>query len=577
MVIFKRVRWKNFLSAGNAFTEIDLNSHNRTLIYGKNGSGKSTFLDAITFGLFGKAFRNINKPSLVNSINDKGCVVELELNIDGKEYKIVRGIKPVLFEIWVDGVMMNQDSASRDYQKVLEQQILKFNYKTFNQVVVLGSANYTPFMELPLASRREIVEDLLDIRIFSIMNKLLKEEIERTKDSLSHVNNNLDISKNKVESQQKLIKVITENIAKKDAELKSELERLEKEYDQCATKIEKNQSVIDSEYDSLEAEYDEVEKSINEIKSAISANKKAIDIDQKQVKFFEVENYCSVCHQDINEDHKDRILNILHNNCKTLEKDTSILEANREENAIILDKHRKRLNKLKEMQTENKHLRAEVKKHVTKIAEVKKTIAENTDDRLSEEKEKLKEIAKSGTRYIDDKKRLSETKHIQELSSLLLKDSGIKSTIIKEYLPIFNRLINHYLSVMELYVDFQLDETFNESMKARYRDSFSYASFSEGEKQRIDIALLFTFREIAKMKNSLSTNLMIMDEVFDSSLDVNGVDFVINLLNELENTNTFIISHNVNLIGSDSFDDSIMFEKAGDFSIKSSKASRFRS
>lgn len=576
MVIFEVVRWKNFLSTGNAFTEVFLNQHDRSLIYGKNGSGKSTFLDAITFALFGKAFRDINKPALVNSVNDKNCVVELELDIDGKKFKIIRGIKPVIFEIWTDGVMMNQDSASRDYQKVLEQQILKFNYKTFNQVVVLGSANYTPFMKLPLASRREIVEDLLDIRIFSIMNKLLKEDVDTTKSALVIVNSKLDMSKSKIESQRKLIDVIIENITKKEAELKAELQRLEREYDTISDKIVANQNSIDNEYDQLESQYEEVEKSISDIKASISANKKALDIEQKQIKFFEINNECSVCRQDISSDHRDRILDTLHKNCGELTNTTEALESNRDENVVILNSHRERLNKLKELQTENKHLRGELKKNLSRMKDVKETISENTDTRLSEEKDKLKEIAKNGTKFIEDKKRLSEQKHVQELSSLLLKDSGIKSTIIKEYLPIFNRLINKYLSVMELYVDFQLDETFNESMKARYRDSFSYASFSEGEKQRIDIALLFTFREIAKMKNSLSTNLLIMDEVFDSSLDVNGVDFVINLLNELENTNTFIISHNVNLIGSDSFSDSIMFEKQGDFSVKSSKPSRFR-
>jgi DNA repair exonuclease SbcCD ATPase subunit len=575
MVIFKFVRWKNFLSTGNSFTEIELNSHQNSLHFGKNGSGKSTFLDALVFGLFGKAFRNINKPALVNSINGKNCLVEIEFNIDTKTYKVVRGIKPTVFEIYCDGEMINQDSESKDYQALLEQQILKFNYKTFTQVVVLGSASYVPFMQLPLASRREVIEDLLDIRIFSLMNTILKDKVAKTKDDISSIDSAINLAKERVESQKKLISVLESNDAEKRSIIEKTIEDIKSYISANDDEIATNQEILDVEFDNISDSLAEVNSKISDMRASISANDKQIKVLKGQVSFFNSNDICPTCKQDINESHKIHILeevtsDITNHSTSNIELSDKISASEKTSSELSAE-----YKKLTEMQTRNKHLRTENKKHKAKIDDLTETLNQFCDNRIVEEKEKLKDIAKVAFESLKKKEFLVDLKQVQEMVSVLLKDGGIKTTIIREYLPIFNRLINKYLSIMDLYVDFRLDETFNESMKSRYRDNFTYDSFSEGEKQRIDLALLFTFREVAKLKNSLTTNLLVLDEVFDSSLDVAGVEYVMQLLNEFKNTNTFIISHNVNLISSSCFDNTVQFEKRGDFSVKVEGKSKF--
>jgi DNA repair exonuclease SbcCD ATPase subunit len=433
MIIFKSISWKNFLSTGNSPNKVLLNKSPTTLVIGKNGEGKSTILDALCFSLFGKPFRNINKGQLVNSINQKGCVVEIEFEISGREYKIIRGIKPNIFEIYLNGEMINQDAASRDYQKVLEQQILKLNYKTFTQVVILGSASFVPFMQLSSLQRREVIEDILDIRIFSTMNTLLKEKINETKDE----------------------------IAKAEAE-----------------------TILSNLNQKL--------STITEIQSKIT--------------------------------------------------DKNIELSTRNSTVTLLNKQ------VKEMQ-----------------AEVESTKTDTTN--IDEEKRKLKDLAKSAMEKITTKTTLQEQRNLEEVASILLKDTGIKTAIIREYLPAMNKLINKYLQAMDAYIHFELDESFNEIVKSRHRDDFTYASFSEGEKMRIDLSILFTWRQIAKMKNSVNTNLLLLDEIFDSSLDTAGTDYFLNLMNQFgENTNIFVISHKGDQLF-EKFRSVIKFEKRNDFSL----------
>lgn len=577
MVIFKYVRWKNFLSTGNAFTEIELNKYQNCLHFGKNGSGKSTFLDALVFALFGKAFRNINKPALVNSINGKNCLVEIEFDVDQKSYKVVRGIKPTVFEIYCNDELINQDSESKDYQSLLEQQILKFNYKTFTQVVVLGSAAYVPFMQLPLASRREVIEDLLDIKIFSLMNAILKDKSAKNKDDISAIDSAIDIAKERVEAQKKLISVLESNDAEKRALIEKSINDLRVSIETNNHEISDNQEILDSKYDEIIESMNAANDTISNLRGDMAANDKQIKNLHKQISFFNGNDLCPTCKQDIGSDHKTNILEDINKEMESYSTTNAAIEKKIASMVKASAKLESQHKNLVELQTRNKHLRAENKKHTAKISELEQSIKENSDSRILEEKERLKDIAKVAFDSLKKKESLVDLKQIQEMVSVLLKDGGIKTTIIREYLPIFNRLINKYLSIMDLYVDFRLDETFNESMKSRYRDNFTYDSFSEGEKHRIDLALLFTFREVAKLKNSLTTNLLVLDEVFDSSLDVAGVEYVMQLLNEFKHTNTFIISHNVNLISSSCFDNAVQFEKKGDFSIKIEGKSKFTS
>jgi len=568
MIVFKSVQWKNFLSTGNSPNKVLLNKSTTTLIIGKNGEGKSTILDALCFSLFGKPFRNINKGQLVNSINGKNCSVEIEFDIGNKQYKIIRGIKPNVFEIWCDGDLLNQDAASRDYQKVLEQQILKLNYKTFTQVVILGSASFVPFMQLPSTQRREVIEDILDIRIFSTMNQLLKEKAQETKDAISRTENEIKSAKDKVESQQAIIKTITEAKASAIESILSKISANNAEILQTESEIQ----LILSEIDTLKTSINDKENVTEDIEKAKSIKSKLlqkIETCEHHTEFFNEHDVCPSCDQNIPEEHKSRIVEDL--NSKLLEQNTKVGELE-----TILSNLNQKLSAINEIQSKitDKNIELSTRnstitllnKQVKEMqAEVESTKTDTTN--LDEEKVKLKELATDAITKINAKTILQEQRNLEEVASILLKDTGIKTAIIREYLPVMNKLINKYLQAMDAYIHFELDEAFNEIVKSRHRDDFTYASFSEGEKMRIDLSILFTWRQIAKMKNSVNTNLLLLDEIFDSSLDTAGTDYFLNLMNTLgDKANIFVISHKGDQLF-DKFRSVIKFEKRNDFSV----------
>jgi DNA repair exonuclease SbcCD ATPase subunit len=567
VIIFKSLEWRNFLSTGNASNKIILNKSQSTLIIGRNGEGKSTFLDALTFVLFGKPFRNINKPQLINSINRKNCVVEILFDIGTNEYKIVRGIKPNVFEIWLNGSMMNQDAASKDYQKLLEQQILRLNYKTFTQVVILGSASFVPFMQLPAWQRREVIEDILDIGVFSTMNTILKERANETKDELHTIDNKITIAKNNVEVQKKLIGTLVnskkdqvDQIRKQITDNENEISTNDKRYEEISDQIDK--LLIGNE------DSDELKKLIT---SSVKAKSKFVHIKEQtedNLSFFKTHETCPSCSQNIPHEHKESIIQTLTKDYSEAEENISIIESAHNK---LLERQTKLENLNKEILTLTAQCNAIVTANKTLLNQNKKLqedIESTSKDtvNIDEEKKKLREIADDALLLIEKKNQLSDERNVQEVASLLLKDTGIKTAIIKEYLPVMNKFINGYLTAMDFYVHFELDEAFNEVIKSRFRDEFTYASFSEGEKMRIDLAILFTWRQIAKMKNSVNTNLLILDEIFDSSLDSAGTDYFVSVMNALaDKTNIFVISHKGDQLF-DKFHSVIKFEKKNDFS-----------
>jgi len=568
MIVFKSVSWKNFLSTGNSSNKVLLNKSQTTLIIGKNGEGKSTILDALCFSLFGKPFRSINKGQLVNSINGKGCLVEIELSIGTKDYKIVRGIKPNIFEIWCDGIMLNQDAASRDYQKVLEQQILRLNYKTFTQVVILGSASFVPFMQLTPLQRREVIEHILDIRIFSTMNSLLKEKAQETKDAILRIESEIKSAKDKVESQQAIIRTIAEA---KSSAIESIVSKISANNDEILSVEGEIESIV-SEITALQTSIDDketVSEDIDKAKSIRSKLLQKIETCEHNTEFFSEHDVCPSCSQDIPEEYKEGIIKDL--NSKLLDNNTKIGELE-----TILTNLQSKLSQINEVvgQITTKNIELSTRNSTVTLlnkqikeleAETQRVKSDTTN--IDEEKGKLKDLATNALEKINNKNSLMDQRNLEEVASVLLKDTGIKTAIIREYLPAMNKLINKYLQAMDAYIHFELDESFNESVKSRYRDDFTYASFSEGEKMRIDLAILFTWRQIAKMKNSVNTNLLLLDEIFDSSLDTAGTDYFLNLMNQFgDNTNIFVISHKGDQLF-DKFRSVVKFEKRNDFSV----------
>ena len=566
MIVFKKVRWKNFLSTGNNFTEIELDRNSTTLIIGENGAGKSTILDALCFGLFGKAFRNISKPLLVNSVNGSSTLVEIEFTIGTKKFLVRRGIKPNILEIYVDGKMYNQDANARDYQKHLEQQILKLNYRSFTQVVILGSSTFVPFMQLNKKYRREVVEEILDIQIFSLMNFILKSELKTLSQDIREVEYEKSLYEEKIALQEKYIKEIKKN---KDKILKEKVELLSGNEEEIFMRQGEN-DLLNQDIDELvnsivdKTKMDEKLSKLNDIKSTLVEKHKN---HSTMIAFFDNNDDCPTCEQHIDEQFKKQMISKKKKSANDLMTGLNELETE-----LISTKDR--LTGIKDIAKTIREKEVHIAKNKSSVDQLEKfnTNLQNEMNELSEESgvtkldnNKLEEL-KSKLKGIDNSRSKLKEEHIySDAARNMLQDSGIKTKIIKQYLPVMNKLINTYLTSMEFYVNFTLDENFEETIKSRYRDEFTYASFSEGEKMRIDLALLFTWRAVAKMKNSTNTNLLILDEIFDSSLDSTGTDEFLKILNTLGDENVFVISHKQDMLV-DKFRSTIKFEKTKNFS-----------
>ena len=562
MIVFEKVRWKNFLSTGNGFTEVNLNTHRSTLIIGSNGAGKSTMMDALCFALFNKPFRKINKPQLVNSINERECVVEVEFSIGSTQYKVVRGIKPNVFEIHRNGNLIDQDAANRDYQKYLEQSILKFNFKSFTQVVILGSSTFVPFMQLPAAHRREVIEDLLDIQVFSRMNMLLKDRVKEIKGEISECEHSVALAQNRYDMQSKNVHRLSALHSKNQEDILLRKEQWSNAITECETGIEKTQQEIDNVADLL-AKSASNKDSYHRMRDLVSSVKHKIQDNLSMIQFFTDNGTCPTCTQEIATDLK-------YSQIKTLKDKDENFYKKLDEMQPALKKIEERVNsdvenaKLYEtLKTELKNLKTNKRSAQARLQDLQpnqddaslkceeKTLVKYKEDLDA----KLEECAKVNANHAD-----------YTVVSKLLKDGGIKTRIIQKFVPIINQRINKYLQEMDFFVNFTLDEEFNEVIKSRFRDEFSYASFSEGEKQKIDLALLFTWRDVARLKNSTSTNLLILDEVFDSSLDSTATEELLKILKGLgTNTNLYIISHKGELL-LDKFETTIEFVKENDFS-----------
>ena len=566
MIVFKKVRYKNFISTGNYYTEIDFQRSSNTLIIGSNGAGKSTMLDALCFTLFGKAFRSINKPQLINAINQKDCVTECEFDIGNKKYKIIRGIKPNIFEIYQDGDLLNQDAASRDYQEYLEKFILKLNYKSFTQIVILGSASFVPFMQLSASDRRSIIEDLLDIQIFSTMNTVLKEKMSGNKDHVVENNSKLQIVEAKIEIQNTHIKSIQKTNDEKVEEYDNQIKLYNTDILELQEKIQQTSNAINVLQTDVENKI-EVEarlKKFTKLESQIENNLSKYRTD---IGFFEQNDNCPTCKQEIALGFKEQQIKENNDRVTEIESGLKILEEK-------LLAEQERLNEITVKQKEIQKLQISNATNTTSITETNKYIAKlklqieslkSNKDNLDAENTKLNELNNELEVILQKKKELIDEKTYYEAASSLLKDTGIKTKIIKQYLPVINKVVNKHLATFDFFVNFNLDESFKETIKSRHRDAFSYESFSEGEKQRIDMALMLTWRTIAKLKNSANTNLLILDEIFDSSLDANGTEYLMNILHMLEDVNLFVISHKGDIL-QDKFRSVIKFEKVNNFS-----------
>jgi DNA repair exonuclease SbcCD ATPase subunit len=567
VIVFTALRYQNFLSSGNVFTEIPLNKWKNTLIVGENGAGKSTMLDALCFVLYNKSFRKVNKPQLINSINGKNLLVEVEFSIGAKTYMVRRGMKPTIFEIWQDGEMINQNAAQRDYQEYLEKHILKLNHKSFSQVVILGSANFTPFMKLPAQGRREVIEDLLDIQIFSVMNTILKDKVSQNRFDIQSIESQIMLLEGKIELNEQHLKAMKQ----------SNQELIDRQNDKIATYRNENQDLAEKSAhvsNIVTALQTEIEDQIKVSKKSTTLRDFKRDIEEKaskfgkEIRFYEKNDNCPTCKQAIDPEFKERIIST--RNAKTKELQEGLVRLRDEIQAVEL-----RLEQI------NGTL-CEIRAHNQTISDLNTKIASNNrfissiEDEIAKIKSKMKDLKDEHTISNTLKQQLAEQHKLKEqaiedreilsIVSVLLKDGGIKTKIIRQYIPIMYKLISKYLAAMDFFCQFELDENFQETIRSRYRDDFSYESFSEGEKMRIDISLLFAWRAIAKLRNSASTNLLIMDEVFDGSLDADGIEEFLKILTNLTgDTNVFIISHKQDQMG-DKFDQTLAFQKVKNFS-----------
>ena len=567
MIVFKKISWRNFLSTGDKPTIVFLDRSSTTLIIGENGSGKSTILDALTFGLFGKPFRNINKPQLVNAINEKGLMVEIDFSIGKKDFTVRRGVKPNIFEIFQNGKMFDQTANVRDYQDYLERIILKLNYKSFTQIVLLGNSSFEPFMQLKQADRRAIVEDLLDIQIFSSMNMILKQKVSELKGEFQQNENQRDLNESKTKMQREYIERLQQDnesiILDKSQEIKNF--KKQKEYDVGTLNVLQKQILALNDKMLLE---DGVQKKASEFGTLQNKIDIKLDQEQKELKFYETNSTCSQCKQDIDDVFKkERIIDIskgidekkdgldkILTQIESLEKE---LEGFKSIGREVAEKNKKLAGLESQIQSLDSNIER-TQKEIEKLQEKKEldSVEENTLQSLQEDLRTLEGQYQG----------LCETKQVYEYANELLRDSGIKTKIIRQYVPIINKYVNKYLNELDFLINFTIDENFNETIQSQYRDEFSYASFSEGEKMRIDLALLFTWRMVAKLKNSVNTNLLILDEVFDSSLDTEGTDAFLKIINTLDtDTNVFVISHKGEILF-DKFLSTLKFVKEKQFS-----------
>jgi len=566
MILFKTIRWKNFLSTGNQFTEVDFTKNKTNLIIGTNGAGKSTVLDALTFSLFGKPFRKINKPQLINSTNEKDCKVEVEFSIGSIDWKVVRGIKPAVFEIWRNGQSLDQSSAALDQQKWLEQNVLKMNYKSFTQIVILGSSTFVPFMQLPASHRREVIEDLLDIKIFSSMNTLIKEKIRVIKEDIKVLELKKESLLDKVKMQESFIEEL-ENRGKKDIDDKNvSIMSLTEEIGYF---MEENSSLENPLREYIKKQdalvgYSEKLRKLGNLKGKISQKVSTLT---KEHKFFTENTVCPTCTQSIEETFRINRINDAQSKAKELQSGYKELEEaikEEEERERQFTSLSKEISQLTNGISQNNIKISGYQKQIRNLEREIQTLTENLANRNSEhgKLESFKDNLKTTYDELASKK---DTINYYDFSYSLLKDGGVKSKIIKKYLPLINQQVNRYLQMMDFYINFTLDEEFNETVQSPIHEDFSYASFSEGEKMRIDLALLFTWREVARMKNSVNTNLLIMDEVFDSSLDGFGTEEFLKIIRYvIKDANIFVISHKTGL--EDKFESVIKFEKVKGFS-----------
>ena len=566
MITFKKVKYKNFLSTGQQFIEIQLDRSSKTLVVGENGAGKSTMLDALCFGLFQRAFRNIKKDQMVNSINEKDCVVEVEFAIGQNEYKIIRGIKPNIFEIWCNDVMLNQDAAVRDYQKHLEQTILKLNFRSFTQVVILGNASFVPFMQLRPEYRRQVVEEILDIEIFSKMNFLLKDKVKNQDELIKQADFNCQLIDSKIDSQKKHIEDLSGNNQQSIEKKQLEIKKAETDIDNYQLDIDR----VTTEKTALQNEILDETKINNKYKQLHNVEAKLENTcskHKKDLEFFETHNDCPTCQQSIDEAFKSTMIDKKKN--KVVEVESAMSQLVKE-----ITSTETRLTKINDTMVAIREKELLINRYETSISEIKKyaTNKQNEIDELSDDKfttgvatGQLTQLQEQFSDAEVVKQKYREEKTYLDTARYLMQDTGIKTKIIKQYLPIMNQFINKNLADMDFFVNFTLNEEFKETIKSRHRDEFNYHSFSEGEKLRIDLSILFTWREIAKLKNSMNTNLLILDEIFDSSLDSSGTDeFMRILTNKLAKENVFVISHKGDTL-LDKFPSVLKFEKYKNF------------
>lgn len=567
MILFKKIKYKNFLSTGNQFTEIALNKHRSTLIVGENGAGKSSILDALCFSLYGKPFRKINKGQLVNSINEKGTLVEIEFAIGKREYIIRRGIKPNVFEIFQDGKLLNQNAESKDYQAYLETNILKLNFKSFSQIVILGSASFVPFMQLPAAHRREIIEDLLDIEIFSKMNNLLKDRIFINKSKLSEADHKIDMADQKVTLFREHIQSLKQNNDELIEAKQTKVKQLKKQLKATITITEEVKQSIGGLLDQI-ADRDTVEEQTVDVevktKTLVGDESKC----DHEINFFNTKDSCPTCKQNIEDKHRVKLV-------KEIEKKKDKIAQSKKDLANQQSRLSTRLQEIKVIDNQIKEKQKQLSEYVVQVQtngsfikgllDEIETLSKNTKQ-IDINNEQIAATEQELAALQAEKEELVKDKQAMDIAASLLKDTGIKTKIVRQYIPVMNKLINKYLAAMDFFVNFELNENFEEKIKSRFRDEFSYESFSEGEKLRIDLSLLFTWRAIAKLRNSASTNLLIMDEVFDSSLDMGGTEEFLKILNGVtSDTNVFIISHKGDQLF-DKFEYNIKFEKHKNFS-----------